>query len=302
VQFTDENGKRRLKFASYYLSEAREIDAKYRYKFSLPKQTGIMFEVYLDNYFLPHFSKNKSSKHLHYMVERFRNAFSGMELDKIKPAVVEQAVLEFGRGKSSSQFNGYIAFIHRVFQYAIEIELIDKNPVKVKKSREDNTRRRFLNKDERTKLLTACQESKSASLYDMVYISLSTGMRLGEIQALKKEDVRDGCIYVSSSIAKSKQGRAIPMTKPLADFMSEATFDYNRHIKRAFNLAVKKAGLANVRFHDLRRTFGSMLAQAGVPVYDISKLLGYADMKLTIKVYAHLLPENLKSAVDKLAI
>jgi integrase len=45
-----------------------------------------------------------------------------------------------------------------------------------------------------------------------------------------------------------------------------------------------------------------MLAQAGVPIFDIAKLMGHSDIRITMKVYAHLLPENLKSAVSKIKL
>jgi integrase len=92
------------------------------------------------------------------------------------------------------------------------------------------------------------------------------------------------------------------MNKELTEVMSKATYDYNKNIHRSFTSAVKRAGLDNVWFHDLRRTFGSMLAQAGVPIFDISKLMGHGNVQITAKIYAHLLPENLQNAVGKIKL
>jgi integrase len=266
------------------------------------KPKTISFNEYIDKYFIPHFMKNKSAKNWIYIIKHYCNAFGNQALDKITPAMIEQTTLSYTNGKSSSTLNNFISTIHRIFQYAIEIELLDKNPAKLKKSREDNTRRRFLNEAERKALIESCKQSDRPYLLPMVYISLLGGLRVNEIRTLRREDVRDGCIYIRAEVAKSKKGRAIPMNKELTEVMSKATYDYNKNINRSFTSAVKRAGLDNVWFHDLRRTFGSMLAQAGVPIFDIAKLMGHGNVQITAKIYAHLLPENLQNAVGKIKL
>jgi integrase len=179
---------------------------------------------------------------------------------------------------------------------------MDRNPVKIKRSNQDTIRRRFLTKEERKALLKECKASNSPWLLPVAQISLLAGLRLNEIKTLRREDIRDGHIHVRPEIAKNKQGRAIPMNEELAAIIAQSDFDFNHAYNRPFSRAVSQAGLKDVRFHDLRRTFGSMLAQAGVPIFDISKLMGHAKVQVTAKVYAHLLPENLKNAVSKISI
>jgi integrase len=266
------------------------------------KPKSITFTEYLDKYFIPHYSRNKSAKGKKHLITYYYNFFKNQPLDKITPPMVEQAVTAYSKGKSTSTFNDCIVIIHRAFQYALEIELLDKNPVKIKHSSEDTIRKRFLNKSEREALLKSCRQSRSKYLLIMVQISLLSGLRLNEIRTLRREDVRDGCIYIRAEIAKNKQSRAIPMNAELAEIMEKADFDFYHFIDLQFRRAVKRAGLKDVRFHDLRRTFGSMLAQAGVPIFDISKLMGHGNVQITAKIYAHLLPENLKNAVDKISI
>ncbi len=65
-----------------------------------------------------------------------------------------------------------------------------------------------------------------------------------------------------------------------------------------FRKIVKRAGLAG-GIHTLRHTFASHLVQNGVPIYDVSKLLGHSDVKMT-EVYAHLSPNNLAAAISRL--
>lgn len=71
-------------------------------------------------------------------------------------------------------------------------------------------------------------------------------------------------------------------------------------MKTSFAAAVRNAGLENVYAHDLRRTCGSWLVQAGRPIHEVAALLRHSDIRVTDKVYAHLAPENLRAAVNVL--
>ena len=60
---------------------------------------------------------------------------------------------------------------------------------------------------------------------------------------------------------------------------------------------MRRAGLEDTHPHDLRRTFGSWLVQAGVSIQAVSALLRHSDIRITDRVYAHLSPESLREAV-----
>ena len=62
---------------------------------------------------------------------------------------------------------------------------------------------------------------------------------------------------------------------------------------------LRKAGIQRLRWNDLRHTFGSRLAQAGVPLQDIMVLMGHSNFQVTLR-YAHLAPSNLRDAVKAL--
>ena len=70
-------------------------------------------------------------------------------------------------------------------------------------------------------------------------------------------------------------------------------------IKGSFKNAVKKSGLINFKFHDLRHTFASQLVMNGADLYVVQKLLGHASTNMTPR-YAHLRPEQLKEVIVKL--
>ncbi len=72
-------------------------------------------------------------------------------------------------------------------------------------------------------------------------------------------------------------------------------------VKKSFATTVERAGLEDVHPHDLRRTCGSWLVQAGVPIQSVSALLRHSDIRVTDRVYAHLSPENARSAVEAIS-
>jgi len=71
------------------------------------------------------------------------------------------------------------------------------------------------------------------------------------------------------------------------------------NLKREFANALRKAGITDFRFHDLRHTFATRLVQSGIDLYRVAKLLGHRDVSTTQR-YAHHCPESLRSSVEML--
>lgn len=84
-------------------------------------------------------------------------------------------------------------------------------------------------------------------------------------------------------------------------FMNPETEDKYVDVGHAFGRVADRTGLTDVTFHTLRHTFASRLAQVGVPLNTIRELLGHGTMVMTMR-YAHLAPNNLREAVEMLAM
>jgi integrase len=193
--------------------------------------------------------------------------------------------------------NLHLAIIRGMFNFAVRMEYLTVSPVKSKKIPVDNARVRYLTQDEIVHLLAECKKSTSPTLYSLVFIALKTGMRAGEIRQLKKEHIKDGCIYLTGDMTKQKKTKVIPILPTLAEYFNTfEEFDFDKDYKTAFATALKRAGIENFHFHDLRHTFASQLIMKGISDYIVADLLGHTSTQM-VKRYAHLSPESRLKAI-----
>ena len=129
-----------------------------------------------------------------------------------------------------------------------------------------------------------------------VQLAYYTGARSGEIRSLAQENVLDDYIIV-----RGKTGRRIVKLNNQAkevirnqDELWNYTKDYVSH---RFKKEVRRLGIKNARFHDLRRTFGLNLIKQGMSVYKVSKLLGHKSVRTTEQHYAPLLTVEIEDFV-----
>ena len=181
----------------------------------------------------------------------------------------------------------------------------------VKLYRENNARNRCLTPEEETRLM----EALPVRLRPLVKVALHTGIRRGELRALRWEDVdlATGTIHVRqdrvgdgrwvtvNSVAKEallSVKREQKILTPYVFCSPEGRFLHNW--EREWRPAVRAAQVPNFRFHDCRHTFASRLAMAGVDLYTV-QLAGGWKAQVMVQRYAHLSPDHLKAAVERLA-
>jgi integrase len=140
--------------------------------------------------------------------------------------------------------------------------------------------------------------------------ALYTGLRLGELEALQAGDVGPDSVRVRNS--KSGKPRTVPLNKEGSEFFAALVKDKQdeapvfEYINRMNVSRQMKAGCeaAEIKppavFHDLRRTYGSLLLNERVASDAIQELLGHADLRMTRRAYAHLSDATLFKAVRKL--
>jgi integrase len=156
-------------------------------------------------------------------------------------------------------------------------------------------------------------------LKPLVLVALNTGLRRGELLGLTWSAVNlpEKILTVTAATAKSGHTRRVPLNreafeillawnqkqgKPSADTLVFPGSDGERmrRIDTSWSSLMKAAGLKNFRLHDCRHHFASKLVQAGVDLYTVKELLGHSEVAMTER-YAHLAPDNLRLAVEKVA-
>lgn len=222
-----------------------------------------------------------------------------------------------------------------LLRYGFELALrwkvagVDTNPVKeIKNLKNDNRIERFLSNDQAANLLTSVKQSESKMLQYIVLFLIYTGARKREVLNAKWEDI--DWDKKSWRIPKTKSGkvRHIPLSKAALDVLTtlkslllggewgventpqnfsevseQFTFMNTRTGKAyisffySWDAARIRAGLPELRVHDLRHSFASFLVNAGRSLYEVQELLGHADIRTTSR-YAHLSRERLIAAVE----
>ncbi len=222
-------------------------------------------------------------------------------------------VLRKSEGVRPATINRELAMLSKAFTLAVEEwEWLELKPFnKVSREEENNEIERYLTLDEEKKLLANCPEW----LKDLIVFSLNTGLRQDEQLSLSWSRVSLLRKTILIQETKSGKPRSIPLNQTtlnilerkakkrsikddLVFFNSRGTKIDKHNLIRAFREILKRLEIADFSWHGLRRTFATRLAQKGVDIYKISKLLGHEDVRTTQKRYAHHCPESLRDGVE----
>jgi len=144
-----------------------------------------------------------------------------------------------------------------------------------------------------------------------ILLALGTGLRRGDIDSLKIRDIdfEKNCIATTSKkTKKSMASRPVSaeIMSELSEYVHSLDISQVKLLRTKFNHRIwrkicKAAGLVDLKFHDLRKTFSSMLAQNGVPIAVTQRLLEHSSSTLTNRVYTNVDPV-LRHAVEQLPV
>ncbi len=210
--------------------------------------------------------------------------------------------------------NKVLVFISHIFNVAMQLEIkgIEVNPAsKIKPYLLNNARERYLTKDEATRLIDAInQTEQNIHLKYIIPMLILTGARRGEVLKAKHEDFNLNQMTWTIPTSKSGKKRILPITPQLLElyksiskddtpylFASPVTGKPYVSIYNSWNSARTKAGLKDVRMHDLRHSFASALVNSGRSLYEVQTLLGHSTSTMTQR-YAHLSNESLMNAAS----
>ena len=235
--------------------------------------------------------------------------FNGKSNSKqISQSAIDKFILERGNEVSRPTLNKDIRNL-KTFIYWCKKKRYVNNDIELRELKEEERPVKSLNDVQIRKLLVAA--GPYVAMKVRILLALGTGLRRGDIDSLKISDIDFEKNSISTTSRKTKKSMAsrpvsAEVMAKLSKYVCILEVGQEKLFKTKFNYrkwrkVCKKAELADLKFHDLRKTFCSLLAQNGVSTAVTQRLLEHSSPYLTNKVYTNVDPV-LRHAVEQLPI
>ena len=218
------------------------------------------------------------------------------------------------KGYAAGTCNRMLVLTKFIFNCAIRWDVLppNSNPCQGVEPFEDNgARERYLSADEVARLFDELERNGNVQLNQVIRLLLYTGARKSEILGARWEFIDFSRRLLTVPLSKSGKPRYIPLSDAALEVLNAIPRDpevpwvfFNPKTKQrlvsiftSWNTIRKRAGIPEVRLHDLRHSYASFLVNAGRSLYEVQKLLGHHDPKVTMR-YAHLSPGAMLEAVN----
>lgn len=251
--------------------------------------------------------------------------FGEMYLSDIETTDLK-AFAEYRRegGASDATILRDLRMLSKMFNYWVseQPKRVKYNPVAnfdTKQLQDSETRIRYLTHNEVDHLLENAKKSKNKDLYHQIVFSLATGLRWNEQFSLRWDMVRDTPsgkeLFLPKELNKNGQYRKIPLQSEAVSilahlhslplnmhgfvFYNSVTGDRVCSNRSAWETCLDRSNITDFVWHDLRHTYATHALAKGMRIEKLCELLGHSDISVTQK-YAHILPSELHSAVNRL--
>ena len=250
--------------------------------------------------------------------------FAGKTLDRVRPEDIERYVAAKRKTLAVKTIRNHVNTMHSIFDLGLRKGLCQTNPVKLADRptlKKTETRIQFLEQPELEQLLAASYPDDAfGRIEPTLYLTAAmTGLRQGELLGLRWRDVdfdarkiRVVSPYVRGEFGDPKSigsGRSVPMAERVATALAELRersvyardrdlvfchpdtgkpLDRSKLVRR-FKQAIDRAEVHRITFPELRHTFGTRMAAAGVPMRTLQEWMGHRDFKTTL-IYADYAP------------
>jgi len=262
---------------------------------------GEAFDLFMESHVIPKLKRpDEYTERFKLHLERWR----GRLLSSITRSEVEDWHGKIGATSGHYAANRAHSVLRRVFNWSRNRGLVDANPAERVSRFHEASRERFLGPDEVSRLLTALSGMTHPVMADFIALLLYAGQRRSTIAGMRWADVDlSGAVWrVPSQASKNKRPIAVPLTPQALEIIRRrrqsvpvgnpwvfpSTRTKSGHIsgpRDGWHDLLKRAGLEDVRPHDLRRTMASWMVAAGASMPTIGKALGHSSMNATA-VYA----------------
>ena len=241
--------------------------------------------------------------------------FGSLPLDRLSRAAVIGWFDGYSR-TSPGGANRALDTLSRIMNHALVCGHVPANPARGVKRNPERRMTRFLSRDEIRILhesLDACvaERPSRGPRADIVRLLLLTGCRSGEIRSLQWREVGEDVLALKDSktgprtVYLNRDAKALIERRPRlgSEYVFPSVRDpgrpcSERSLWNFWYMARERAGLADVRLHDLRHTHASQAVMKGVPPPVVSKLLGHGQASMTLR-YAHVADRELEAAAER---
>jgi integrase len=242
-------------------------------------------------------------------------------LGAMKVGAVEYAHIDRLHAKITGRGHPYMAnrvvtLLSKLFALAKLWGMRKDSPVQGVERNQEHRRRRYLLADELARLRKALDGYRNREAADVFSLLLLTGARKTEVLSATWDqiDLADGIWTKPGSATKQKTEHRVPLSAP-ARHLLERRFhnrdaatpfvfpgpgprQHRNNIRRDWERICKAAEITGLRIHDLRHSYASQLASAGVGLHIIGGLLGHSQPSTTFR-YAHLFDDPLRAATER---
>jgi integrase len=290
-------------------AKAKGLVAEGKWFDKLPGEEKTFNEM-MDRYKAEYLPLKSHPKKYESLIKSLLSFFDGYCIADITPSLISQYKAQ--RRQAKVALNRELSLLKVVFNLAIrEWQWMKENPMSMVKLEKENPGRvRYLSDEEFEKLLNKCPDW----LKPIVMTARHTGLRKENILSLAWSQVDLFKRLITIEHTKNNERISVPLNETLMSLFKQLSkvrhinspyvfskLDGSRYrfIHNEFRKAVREAGIADFKFHDLRHCFASALVQKGVDLYQVQRLLGHKSNAMTQR-YAHLSLEHLRDAVNKL--
>lgn len=309
IDFTAPNGQRvRRSAATSDRTLAQELHDQLRTKAWRQVELGEKPDYTWDNAGARWLKERSYKADFKHDIEKLRwlqQFFRGKRLKEMDREFIMAVIDQKKAETSPATANRYLALVRAILRCGLEWGWIDHAPL-LRQYREPKRRIRWLTQEEAQSLLAELPEH----LRDMAEFSLLTGLRKANVVGLtwKQVDLTRRVAWIHADQAKARKAIGVPLNDEAVSIIRR---QLGRHVSfvftfkgkpvqqvntRSWGKALKRAGIEDFRWHDLRHTWASWHAQAGTPLNVLQELGGWESVEM-VRKYAHLAPDHLKQYV-----
>jgi len=281
----------------------KELQEQYR-KINLGGKPRVTFDQAAIQFIEEEVSNKKLSTIGFYQdcVKALFKEFGGEYLDEISRSRISGFEAKKSRTLSPQRVKHYRTTLSLIFRVALRHDQVSANPCRdLDPIRINNARHRYLTEDEWRDVRAGLREP----IGSIAEMSVARGMRLGEILSLRWKDVNKAQDLITIRDTKGNRPRVLPLEgareiierQPRVSdliFINQAGNRFaTNDVSKQFAIAMRRMGVEDFRFHDLRHTFASWYVQKGGDMYKLQVILGHNSPTMTQR-YAHLRVDDLR--------